>query len=166
MSADAPMKLFLDSCVIDWLADDPRGPALFEKFQTGELQGAIFPEVAKELNDIPAEKADRRAKLMTVLRPLLPVQLSLVPVSGLERSGACRTAPTGASELREELKKLGIRKLDVLHLMNAHSARCQVFLTTDQEDILRRKNVLERRLGFEILRPSEFLDRLESKSSS
>ena len=89
--------------------------------------------------------------------------MCLVPgaaVAGLARSGAARSAPARAEGLREELKALRLHKLDVIHLMNAHFQRCPVFVTLDKEDILRRKDILERLLGLEILTPDQILVRL------
>jgi hypothetical protein len=162
MSVSSPTKIFLDTCVFDWFIDDLRGATLLAQFQTGKLQAVVFPEVSKEIHDIPERKADRRERLMAILRPFFPLQRTLVPVSGLARSGAAVSARRGAVELREKLRAVGFRKLDIIHLMNAHYSECRIFLTNDREDIIRRKALLEPWLGFEVLRPSELLDRLET----
>jgi len=41
--------------------------------------------------------------------------------------------------------------------MNAHFERCPVFVTLDKKDILKRKDILERFLGLEILTPEQLL---------
>lgn len=56
----------------------------------------------------------------------------------------------------------GFRKLDVIHLMNAYYSRCDVFLTNDQEDFLRRGSALYARFALEVLQPSELLDRIDT----
>lgn len=87
------MKVFLDTNVFDWFIDDPRGRSLLLRFQDGDVQGVVFPEVSKEIYDIPESKAQRREALLEVLRPFFPVHPTLVPVAGLARAGAARLAP-------------------------------------------------------------------------
>ena len=154
------MKVFLDTCVFDWIIDNTRGQELLDEIKAGVIEPTVFPEVSKEIQDVPETKAQRREELLATLRPFFPVRPTHVAVSGLARSGVARSAPVRAEGLREELKALGLRKLDVIHLMNAHFDRCPVFVTLDKEDILRRKGVLERLLGLEILTPEQILVRL------
>jgi hypothetical protein len=153
------IRASLDTCVFDWILDQPRGPELLDRLQAGDVEVAVFPEVSKELHDVPETKADRRGRLLAILKLFLPVRPTRIPLAGLARAGAMRVATRAAAALRQELRHMGFRKLDSLHLINAHLERCSVFLTTDKEDILRRKAVLEARLGLQILSPQEFLDR-------
>jgi hypothetical protein len=154
------MKAFLDTCVFDWIVDNPRGQELLDKIEAGVVETRVCPEVSKEIHDVPDAKARRREQLLAVLRPFFPVRPTHVPVAGLARSGAALSAPARAEVLRKELKAIGLRKLDVIHLMNAHFERCPIFLTLDKRDIIRRKQVLEPLLGFEVFRPEELLARL------
>jgi predicted nucleic acid-binding protein len=154
------MKIFLDTCVFDWIIDNTRGQELLDKIKAGVVEPIVFSEVSKEIHDVPEAKAQRREQLLALLRPFFPVRPTHVAVAGLARSGAARSAPVRAEGLREELKTLGLHKLDVIHLMNAHFERCPVFVTLDKEDILRRKDVLQRLLGLEILTPEQLLVRL------
>lgn len=154
------MKVFLDTCVFDWILDHPRGPELFGFLTSGRLEAVVCPEVSKELETTPQAKAERRKRLLTTLNGLLPVRPTHIPVAGLGRSGAIISASPRAVELRDKLKEMGFRKLDALHLINAHIERCDLFVTTDKEDIIRRKAILEQLLEFKILQPDELLDRL------
>ena len=122
--------------------------------------GQYLGPVSKELHAIPAIKAERRKSLLDLLGRFLPVRPTRIPILGLARLGAAVIATPHATALRAELKRMGFRKLDAAHLINAHLARCQVFVTNDKEDMLRegRKEALERLLGLQILTPAEVLD--------
>jgi predicted nucleic acid-binding protein len=161
------VRVFLDTCVFDWFLTDPNGPKLYAFIRSGVIEGFVFPEVATELYKVPDAKAEKRERLLALLRPLLPVRLTYVPTLGVMRLGTARAdAPAGAAALREQLKRtFRFRKPDVVHLMNAHYAKCDVFLTNDREDILKRRPALEALLGIAILTPTELYERLCRRQS-
>lgn len=160
------MRVFLDTCVFDWIVDEARGKELLARLTDPATEVVVFPEVSKELHDIPEAKAERRRRLLELLERFLPVRPTHIPVMGLARVGASRRATAEATSLREELRAKGFRKLDSLHLINAHLERCDLFITNDKEDLLRRRSALEARLGFQILTPQELLARLSSGGPS
>lgn len=151
------MRVFIDTNVFDWIVDDPDGPRLHALLQGLTSQCVVCPEVARELHAIPDSKAPRRELLLTVLASFQPLSPTRVPVMGLARVGAAIQAPPDAIHRRAELVALGLRKLDVIHLLNAHYHQCQVFLTSDREDILKRRDTLEELLSLRPVRPAEFI---------
>ena len=157
-----PLRAFLDTCVINWFLDAPEGPALLAEFIDGTVRGVVSPEVSEEICATPDD--GRRGRLKAIPQVFFPVSPTLVPVANLARSGVARSAPAGADALRDELKSIGFRKLDILHLINAHYSKCDLFITKDKEDILKisRKAVLETRLAFRILHPADLLIELTS----
>jgi predicted nucleic acid-binding protein len=153
------MRVFLDTCILNRIADDRDNcrdllPLISAK--------RITPVVAAEIStEIHATKYPERLEtLLAVLRPFFPVTPTNVPVAGIARSGAMRSAPKDAEELRAKLLKLGFTGWDVLHLMNAHYERCNVFLTTDNDTILEHRDKLAGVLTPAILSPQELFGRL------
>jgi hypothetical protein len=122
------VKVFFDTCVLNWMVDNPRGRELRNAITAGRIALVLTPEVSQEIHD--TTNSERLETLLTELRPLLPVSPTRVPMA------------------RRDIDPKTGRTTKGL-------ARAGVMLAA-----LRRTDVLEKRLGLEIVTPAELLVRL------
>jgi hypothetical protein len=152
------VKCFLDTNVLDWILEHPRGEDLLRLLELGIVSGVTAADNAYEISRIPLEKADKKERLRALLLGrLTPVALTRVPIAGIARMGAARVATDQVMELRDQLKAFGIAGLDSNHLINAEYEGCEYFLTEDAR--LRKKaGRAQALLAVRCLSPEEFLD--------
>src|SRR2546425_5705216 len=149
-------KVALDTCVLDWLLEDGHLGLLQEVRIRHNVSVIVTAEVAQEVNqipDLPAHKRERRERLQALIKQyFFPVEPTLIPIAGIARAGANRSASPKAVALRAAAHHAGLRRMDILHVVNAACHRCHAFATLD-ERLLRKASVVRNLANIEILRP-------------
>ncbi|MBI2652069.1 hypothetical protein HYX00_01270 [Candidatus Woesearchaeota archaeon] len=57
----------------------------------------------------------------------------------------------------KEIKLIGLKEIDTLHICHARKLKCNFFITTDKNTIIKYKNKLEK-FGIKVRLPSEFIE--------
>jgi hypothetical protein len=167
------MKVYLDACAIDWLLDDSRSADFLALIRKRRLKAFVSGDVVAEIASTPFTKGDRRLKLLGivfggVLR-LMPTQIPIL--GGRQQSGSAPMrrrsmiwsipAPPRATTLLAHLRHLGIRKLDAVHLIEAELSGATAFVTTDTNNLLRRRAKIRTVIRVDVMPPEEVLHRLK-----
>ena len=164
--------IYLDACAMDWLLDDPRSVDFLALIKAGRLQAFVSGDVVAEIASTPFTKWDRRLRLLGivfggVLR-LAPTRIPMV--SGRPPLGSATIrrrsmiwsilSPPRATALLSNLRRLGIKKLDAVHLIEAELAGAAAFVTTDMEDLLQKRTKIRTYTRVEVMSPEEVLCQL------
>ena len=162
-------RAYLDACTIDWLLDDPQSVDFLALIKEGQLEAFVGGDVVAEIASTPSAKRDRRLKLMGIVfggvLKLTPTQIPILrgrPPSGnvpLRRRSMAWSIPVPpqATVLLAKLRRLGMRKLDAVHLIEAELGRATAFVTTDKEDFLLKRVKIKTVTRVDIMSPEDLL---------
>ena len=164
------MKVMLDGCAIDWLLDNPSSADFLTCIQAGTLDAFVSADVLIEVNCTPLKKGDRRQRLLGIAFSKLKIAPTAIPLVGRRRTSAKTplrprkkalsiVALPSAVAMHSNLLSLGIKKLDGVHLVEASLANA-AFITTDKDDLLRKRSEIKKCCGVECLSPEELLKAL------
>ena len=136
------------------------------------LKAFVSGDVVAEIASTPFTKGDRRLRLLSIVfgGVLRPVPTRIPIIGGRPPAGSTPMrrrsmiwsipAPPQATALLENLRRLGIKKLDAVHLIEAELAGGVTFVTTDKEDLLRKREKIKTHIRVEVMSPEEVLRRL------
>jgi predicted nucleic acid-binding protein len=146
-------RVALDANVLDWLLEPNNLSMLLELRERGSLEPIVTAEVAHEIDRMKGEKTEKKAALkQMIVDHFKPVKPTWIPIAGLVRSGLAYIATPRTQGFLAEIRAHGLRKLDALHVTNAHFHQCVAFLTLD-ERLLKKQSRIKSLTALKLERP-------------
>ena len=146
-------RVALDANVLDWLLEPAHLNALLGLRNRQLLDPIVTAEVAHEIQRMPDKKAARRQALQELISShFKPVKPTFVPIMGLARLGLAYIATPRTQEFLTAVRERGLRRLDALHVTNAHFHECVAFLTRDRR-LLKKQEAIQDLTPLRLERP-------------
>ena len=129
--------------VLDWLVANPDQLAVLLRLQQHRvIDPIVTAEVVHEIRRIPPNKETwRRALQDLIASHFVPVKPTVVPIAGIARAGLMVAATPRTIAFLHAMRALGLKRLDALHVTNAHFHDCAAFLTFDKH-LLRKQEAI------------------------
>jgi hypothetical protein len=104
------VKCCIDTNVLDWVVDNPRGHEILDLLECGALSAIVAADNGYEVHRIPDGRRKQRDPLQALLKAnFFPLAPTHVPIAGIARAGhrsgrhALRDEPTRSTERHRHL---------------------------------------------------------------
>ncbi len=162
------MKAYLDTDIVSAIAKDDYADEtdaldkLLELSSAGNLELVTSELTRREIDAYKGQHRKGVARVYLLLKkvPFVEDHTLLGIHSQWDRYGGVSYPLMEDDPISRDLRQMGLDRTDAHHLMLAIRAGCHVFLTCDENTILRLRPQIQNRFQIRLLKPSELVQEL------